>query len=153
MKQHVANVSPLASVWISTLFTVLALILSAIWIIIRSDFWSSPDGQTDGQTENDPYESSMQRAQLGTKTLKSHILTSWSWPLTYDLDMWIWLRFYQCAWKHSCLYVKHFGCESADWQTHGNTWLILLTPPLMLEVKVPLRIILIWTFDPKIYWT
>ncbi len=42
-------------------------ILSEIWIIIQSDFWSSPYRQTDGQTESDAYEPTVQNAQVGSK--------------------------------------------------------------------------------------
>ncbi len=48
-------------------FTVLALILFEIWINVQY-FWSSPDRQTDRQTESDAYEPTVQSAQVGSKT-------------------------------------------------------------------------------------
>ena len=62
-------------------FKVLAPILSEIWIIIQSDFWSSPDRQTDyRQTESDAYEPTVQSAQVGSK---KYFPASWqaSWAM------------------------------------------------------------------------
>ena len=36
-----------------------------VWIIIKSEFWSSDDRQMDRQTESDAYEPTVQVAQVG----------------------------------------------------------------------------------------
>ena len=41
----------------------LSIIASEIWILVKSEFWSSPDGQT----ESDAYEPTVQYAQVGSK--------------------------------------------------------------------------------------
>ena len=69
-------------------FTLLATILFEIWIIIKSDFWSS-----DRQTENDAQEPTVQIAQVGSKIQDRGLrptpvpLTmSWTFPVvTFDL--------------------------------------------------------------------
>ncbi len=64
------------------------------------------------------------------EALKSHFLTSWLWPLTYDLADQTWPRYGpgKSPCKISCPYVKRFTCESAhrhtdrrtDTHTHGS---------------------------------
>ena len=45
-----------------------------VWFLVKSDFWSSPDGQTDGQTESDAYEPIVQSAQVGSIMMqKEHL--------------------------------------------------------------------------------
>ena len=58
------------------------------------------------------------------KTMEIHFLTSWPWPLTYDLDHWTSPRFYlgQCAHRFSSPYLKRFSHESAKLQTHIHRW-------------------------------
>ncbi len=75
------------------------------------------------------------------KPWKSHFLTSWPWPSTYDLDHHTWPRFYlgKCVYQFSSPYLKRFSCECAELYTHTHThtqtWPILLPRPLMREVK------------------
>ena len=56
------------------------------------------------------------------KILKMAFLTSWPWPLTYDLDQQTHSRYYQCQplYQISWPCVKWFGCESANKQTHTH---------------------------------
>ena len=52
-----------------------------------------------------------------------HFLTSWPWPLTYDLDLQTWPR-YPSTWptyRNSSLYVCPFGRESGNRYTHRQT--------------------------------
>ncbi len=54
---------------------------------------------------------------------KSRFLTSWPWPLTYDLGHWTWPRYFpgRPPCKISCPHVKRLGCESAHRHTHTQT--------------------------------
>ncbi len=52
-----------------------------------------------------------------------HFLTSWPWPLTYDLDLLTWPR-YPSTWlpcQNSSSHVCSFGRESGNRQTHRHT--------------------------------
>ena len=61
-----------------------------------------------------------QGSQKSIKLHIEHFLTSWPWPLTYDLDLLIWPR-YLSTWppcKNSSLHVCSFGQDSeTDRQT------------------------------------
>ncbi len=97
-----------------------------IWIIIKSEFWSSDDRRT----ESDAYGPTMQYAQVGSNTCDPrpqtlpgrlwqetwiHVtLTSWPWPLTYDLDLQELLRgnlghLRSCSHQISLPYKQYFS--------------------------------------------
>ncbi len=60
-------------------------------------------------------------SSIRPKTPLKHFLTSWPWPLTYDLDLWTWPR-YPSTWpthKKSGPYVCPFSRESGN--THRHT--------------------------------
>ncbi len=78
-------------------FKLLAVILSEIWIIFQSEFWSShgqTDRQTDRQTESDAYEPSVHKHRCAQKENTSiqlstadHFVTSyrnWNHGKTWD---------------------------------------------------------------------
>ncbi len=60
-------------------------------------------------------------------------LTSWPWPLTYDLDQQTRLRYYQrqSLYQISWPYVEQFGRESANKQTHTHIHTHTQTPPFL----------------------
>ncbi len=76
------------------------------------------------------------------KFQKSHFLTWWPWPLTYDLDHRTHVRYRQGQSLHQILgpYIKRFRRERAEWQTHtqtdGQTGPILYPRPLTREGKM-----------------
>ncbi len=65
--------------------------------------------------------SSLPGSQKSMECPSAHCLTSWPWPLTYDLDLSNWPR-YPSTWppcQNSSLYVCPFGCYSeTDTHTH-----------------------------------
>ncbi len=62
-------------------------------------------------------------SSIRPKTPLKHFLTSWPWPLTYDLDLWTWPR-YPSTWpthQKSGPYVCPFSRESGNTHTHTDT--------------------------------
>ena len=98
--------------------------------LLVQSIWQTTDRR---QTESDAYEPTVQIAQVGSKTWKIMFLTSWPWPLTYDLDHQTWPRFHQ---DQFCVRVSNGMALRVltNWQTDRKMGPILLPPPLRRKV-------------------